>query len=295
MEGRTIPEEWADIRRIAIRKVCVAVFPVAAANAALALREKHPEAAAALAEAAVRKTPKDDAALSVFLLIAGKDQARCDRVFAADLDRRPVNIEWHRHHQHYGDAVRGEEAVAREYEGILAKEPDNAALLYLRGRTDPDPKQRLGFYRRAVAADPALPWPHFALGGIAAHELRWNDALQEMQSAQRLGMEPVQLADWLHRARLATGAFDDAAAAARAELTSNPRRAHPLGLLCDALTAGGKQAEIPAALARWKQKPSGTDQDDAASVALGLAFAAYVAGDWPACRCLHRQPDRSDL
>ncbi len=76
-----------------------------------------------------------------------------------------MDIPWHRCYQQFAEMNNHESALVALYDKYLAAEPSSAALIYLRGRIDPDWEKQESFYRRAIAADPKLGWPWL---GIAA-------------------------------------------------------------------------------------------------------------------------------
>ena len=96
-------------------------------------------------------------------------------------------------------------ALIAEYDQSLQKEPDNARLLYLRGRIDDDRAKQQMFFRRACAADAALAWPQMALAYDAASAAEWQQSRAYADKAFELELRYPGLEQMRHEARLATG------------------------------------------------------------------------------------------
>ncbi len=188
-------------------KILVGITPMQPAAAVELMMKSHPEVAMALAESALKAARYDPRLLRLYEAAAGSDRARSDRTLTAGLTRRPVVVEWHDQYLRNAAALRGAPAVAQQYEGFVQAEPTNAALLYLRGRAEPDASKRPEYYRRSIAADFQMVWAHLALGVHHACRGEWAPATQELNLASRLEDEAVaeQARELLHQATLASG------------------------------------------------------------------------------------------
>ncbi len=81
----------------------------------------------------------------------------------AGLDATPVRIEWHRMAQHLaGSDPARRNALRKRYDQWLAANPKDSAVLYLAGRIEPSKHKSLDYFERAIAADPANPYPWYA-------------------------------------------------------------------------------------------------------------------------------------
>jgi len=131
----------------------------------------------------------DDAATAAEYVRRARAAGAADRAeafLAGGLERRPVAIPWHRAYQ---DLVRagGEEAALRaRYDALLAEAPGDSALLYLRGRLDPDARAALALYERAVAADEANAHARFARGLVRASRGELAAAQADLERAANL-------------------------------------------------------------------------------------------------------------
>lgn len=89
-----------------------------------------------LAETQLRLQPDDVEMLHAYMLATASQRQtdRAEKFLQTGLTNRPVQMEWHRAYQNLKqDRVR-EARLAADYDAMLRIEPDNSALLYLRGR-----------------------------------------------------------------------------------------------------------------------------------------------------------------
>jgi tetratricopeptide (TPR) repeat protein len=207
-----------------------------------------------------------------------------EELLKSDLDRRPVDIAWHRAYQSIAEFNKHEAELIPRYDQYLAANPKDAAFLYLRGRIDPNWDKQASYYERAIAADPKLSWPWMALAVRAASEGRWDDCLGAARKADELGLvdQKEMLADLVHKARMANGEAE--ALVTEYRVTSSPNEppdAAKLLFLIDALSASGKASEIDAALNAWLMRIPPQFQGQAAPFL--RAPALYYAGKLEAC------------
>jgi tetratricopeptide (TPR) repeat protein len=92
------------------------------------------------------------------------------------LDRRPVQIAWHRVYQGAMSGCGGEEEVEAQYETMLAKEPTSKDLLYLAGRVSKDLDKRFSRYEQAASGDSPCPYAVFAMCGRYLSTAQFTEA-----------------------------------------------------------------------------------------------------------------------
>ncbi|WP_435018610.1 hypothetical protein TA3x_000592 [Tundrisphaera sp. TA3] len=228
------------------------------------------------AEGRLRRDPDDDLIDAYANETFRTDRARAEAFFKAGLARRPVSVSWHRAYQNMADHDGGQGRMIAEYDALIAQEPENGALLYLRGRIDPDPDRSLDFYRRASAADPKLAWPVMALGMHDLNLGRWDEALDALQKARGLGMDEPPLLRAIHAARMALGQSGELVGEYRGVLSSNPLDPQVATFLFDALAASGQPGAIEPELAAWLIRLPAPIQGTLGSAIRG--FALYQAG-----------------
>lgn len=241
-----------------------------------ALREDR-EDALAFAERRLRRDPGGEDLLKYYLgAVADADPRRAEAFLKAGLDRRPARVQWHRAYQSFAERGGREGEVLALYDRLLAAAPGDAALIYLRGRIDPDDARQEEFYRRSIAADPRLPWPWMARGVQAGNRANWPEALESLRKARELGLDEDMVREPLHVARLGAGEAEAMATEYRARLASAPRDPLAVVLLADALAASGKADEIEPAVAAWLDRLPGADQAEIRGPL--RAFTLYQAG-----------------
>jgi tetratricopeptide (TPR) repeat protein len=184
---------------------------------------------------------------------AGENTGRAEKFLKAGLSRRPVEVEWHRAYQELGRGVVREQALIAEYDAALAAEPQNAALLYLRGRIATERNEGLDLFRRASAADPALGWPWRALAYDAASCGNWEECLSLLGKTPASDKSDPTVARLWHEARLGTGDLAALETEYRQQLAAQDpgTAATTLMHLCDVLAAEGKIEDARQALADW--------------------------------------------
>ena len=146
-------------------KICLArvngpasiLFPYAVQNCGV-------EPALAFAEARLRGDRNDTLLLYAYAEGAAAagllDRAR--QFLQAGLWQQPLSIAWHRAFQDLDRSPERHKSLAAEYDRSLTKEPNNAGLLYLRGRIEDDRARRRSSSAARVRPTPRWPgrkWP----------------------------------------------------------------------------------------------------------------------------------------
>ncbi len=153
--------------------------------------------------------PNDDNLLTLYYTLAvGKHQEkRCLAFLEAGLSCRPVAVDWHRYYQELGETEGRTDAMGRQYDEMLAAEPGNSALLYLRGRLCPIARDGNRFFERAIEADPKNAYPKYAL---AYHRVAWGELAEARPlcaEACRLCPENMAMAGLFYGVRFALGEY----------------------------------------------------------------------------------------
>ncbi len=204
------------------------------------------KAAMDFAEKRLRRNPNQSQLLKDYVE-GGREEER-DRIesfLKSGLDRRPVDVAWHRAYQTLAEFNNHEDELISQYEKFLAADPTSAPLIYLRGRIAPDWKQQESYYRRAVEADPKLGWPWMGLAAHACSEGLWDDCMTAALKARALNVnEAEQISALLHEARLAKGEAGPLIEEYQARVNANPQNVESLLYLVDAQAAAGKDGEI---------------------------------------------------
>ena len=209
-------------------------------------------AALDFAERRLPRNPEQGGLLAAYLREStGGGAARAEAFLKSGLDLRPVSVHWHRAYQTLDQLKKPDASLLDLYGRYLAAEPTNSALLYLRGRIEPDEKAQQDFYRRSIEADPKSPWPWMALGAHAEAHADWAGALRCFRKARELKIDEDLIAERMHIARLASGEAPALVDEYKARLMSRPLDPSTLVFLCDALAASGQADKIESEMAAW--------------------------------------------
>lgn len=166
-----------------------------------------PGVALTFAEGHLERNPNDPSLLNLYLSTEdtkGNEQ-RVLKFLEAGLWRKPISIVWHRTYQNSKSVNANEAALAAEYDTRLKETPDDAAMLYLRGRVGPDRADQLKHFTLAHEKNPNLGWPSMALAYDAANRGEWQEAKEWCdKGVGALGSDPSFGALW-HVVRIANG------------------------------------------------------------------------------------------
>lgn len=236
-----------------------------------------------LIENRLRASPDDVALLSGYWAIARRYNhiERCREFLTARLSERPVLTDWHRLYQTVSEDLGEHAALIEQYRGWLAAEPDNSALLYLRGRCEPDRDAALRLYDRAIAADPDNPYPHFAESGIFLSRGEFGAAENAARISCRLRPGNAPFNKQLTKARLALRRYEELESELRAALRDNPEATTAQERLLAVLVAAGKEDQ--AAMLVKSLCPEATASADEAEVACTHRLQntlLYLRGDF---------------
>ena len=128
---------------------------------------------------------------------------RCLGFLEAHLEKEPIDVQWHRFYQNLVTS-QGAPPPVKLYDDLLAKKPNDATRLYLRGRLESFTSKSEPFFRRALDAEPdnalvlsATAYSRMAAGDFEASLEAANKALaldaensraQEMREALLIAM-----------------------------------------------------------------------------------------------------------
>lgn len=186
----------------------------------------------------------------------GKVEARAAAYLNTGLARRPVEVHWHRTYQNLMER-QGEDRIdelTRLYDGLIAAEPGDSMLLYLRSRFEPDRAKRADLLARARRVDPKNPWPVFAEAYQASVQGDWAAARKGLETALQLGVSEEMTRRLLYLARLGTGDADALVAEGREKLKQQPLDFFALYSVMESLTSVGKSAEALQEFNEWKTR-----------------------------------------
>lgn len=243
-------------------------------------------AALTFAERRLRRDPAQGTLFKAYLSrMSAEDLPRARAFLRSGVDARPVYIPWHRAYQTIAEGNTPEAELLAQYDRYLAAEPGSAALLYLRGRIEPDEGKQAAYYRQAQGADDKLAWPWIGLAAQAVGWGRWPEAVDTLRKAKERPVEDTDLLDDLtHAARLGAGQAEELAQEYQARLDANTLDAMGLVYLGDALGAAGKAGEVEPAIAAWEGRLPADVRAQAGPYL--RANALYQAGKAEECAAL---------
>jgi len=236
-----------------------------------------------LAEVCLRARPDDYDMLHAYLRAAQRRQ-RIDQAaqfLRPRLAERPVVIEWHRAYQDLGRNRAQETRLAAEYDAMLAAEPGNSALLYLRGRVSTTEDEGERFFARSSAADPTNAYPFYAQGYSRMVHGQWAEARALLQKAVALRPKDPTFVHYLRVTRSALGDYDGLEQELRQELQPDPARFSVALDLCEVLAAAGKTNELTQAVNAYERACLARYQNESRELTKFFRrLVLYMTGDF---------------
>jgi hypothetical protein len=244
----------------------------------LQLQKRNGEAAR-LAEWQIRSHPNDASALSAFVELAPAKHV--EEVLKAGLQQRPVEMQWHRIYQNLHRTADWYQWLTVIYDGMLKDEPNNSALLYLRGRLTTKPGESTQWFERARAADANNPFPYFAMGYDHVTVGDWAGARPLFARAVELSPNGPGFSQSLFSTRFALEEYDALEKENRALMTKQPLDLGAKLNLIYILVAEGKRADAEKIVTAMDQQARQKNAPDLSSAVQALrAQYLYAAGDF---------------
>jgi tetratricopeptide (TPR) repeat protein len=248
-----------------------------------ALESNNPTSALNFAEGQLQLSPNqgDLADLYVAAAIPLNQVERTQTFLKKRIAARPVSINIHRAYQNLQSLTNKGQNLETEYAQLLQNEPNNAALMYLKGRVTSDQNAQRDLFTKSTRTDPTLGWGWYALAYDDASRGEWPSCLAMMSHIPKGPQLTSEVDELLKLARLATGHADIVEAEARRKVASNAGTESFQGLfeLLDALMTQGKSDQARAAYAKWEsQLPPAVRSS--ADIAPLRSAVSYFLGDF---------------
>ena len=219
---------------------------------------------------------------------------RAESFLKTGLDRRPVAVQWHRIYQTLAESGGHEAGLVARYDGYLKADPRNAALIYLRGRIDPDWDRQEESIRRAIEADPRTT---VAVGGpgLAGRGGRPVERVPERPEGGPGAQDRRETASMIcpSTARLGAGEAKFLADESRTRLAGNAMDVKALVALLEATAVMGPPEDFERELTAWQNRLPMQVRGQVGTTfrAIGL----YESGKLPEClEALPALPRRGD-
>jgi len=226
--------------------------------------------------------PNDANLLQSYLFVAtlAESLERAERFLGKGLARRPVAVEWHRLYQQCKTARGKEDQLRSEYDQMLAASPENGPLLYLRGRIALRTPEAMRYYRRAIAADPELAYPHAAMAYCLVSEGKFDEAQPAIARARELAPENDTMRQLSFDVRFCRGKYKELERTLREAIQRQPLHFELQRELLAVLIADGREQEARTALEEYARRIQVQAPGEAAQVVpLADSVLFYLQGD----------------
>ncbi len=249
-----------------------------------------------LAEWHLTGHPEDHRMLAAYARIGanGGEAARVEHFLQNGLARRPVPVEWHRTYQNLLLGSSSQRLID-EYDRMLALEPSDSALLYLRGRLCSGYAEGQDYFNRSLQADKDNPYPAYALAYDAASTADWALAKQLLGHAierQPGNLEFLQLWSVACLGLNEPGLVEEAW---RTKLQEDPVSYQSEFNLCRALLMDGKKSDARAAVSDYRRAAAARFGSGAQPLADAVDYELlYMLGDFAGLEKMARR-DQSPM
>jgi tetratricopeptide (TPR) repeat protein len=268
-------------------------MPPIQAYAAFFMNQREPEALG-FAEWYLKKMPPDVQLLAVYVASASQKYATRVRRYVDDrCKQRPFIVDWHRVHQDMAQNAAERTQLREEYGALLAADPENPDLLYLRSRLCACAAEVTPYREKALAKDPNHVFTLVSGTFHAAHRAEWEDAWQYAIRVQAI--EPVRVGNFLEMSGYGSRHLKELET-----LLVQSRKTHmndlaPAAELCRLLAWQGRDPEARQIASNFEQtflRLKGSDPNNYGK--RPLAALHYAKGDFAALDRLARQKGWED-
>ena len=236
----------------------------------------------------LKADPKQEGLLSRYVQ-ASQEAGRlteCREFLRRRLADRPVLVIWHKSYQDVcrrgfpADARKECERLVDEYTQLVDKEPDDAALQYLRGRLETHGRLAMRYLEKALQIDPGQINAQFAVGYNDLVRGEFAKALTMLKQVMGNVVDPQYLNAYM-QVQLAAAEYESLESQARQELAKSPFRVPAQMLLLQTLIATNRREEAGREFNAFVQKTQLGGDPYAAMLAQPLkrVFAA-MKGDF---------------
>ncbi|HIE98023.1 MAG TPA: zinc-ribbon domain-containing protein [Planctomycetes bacterium] len=188
------------------------------------------------AQRQLQRDPENENLLNVLALSAKpRDMSRLRTLLESKLDYRPVVLHWHRLYQNLPDVSKDYAKTLALYETYLRADPQNAKLIYLRGRFDRDLEVGQKALAQAIETDPAFGWPCFSRGYTHMCSGEWQSALDDFRLAIERNVPPEKVQIYRHVAMLGLRRLSELEQQYTDSLVADPASTGTAALLAETL------------------------------------------------------------
>ena len=280
-------------RNTVVMKVHVGVMPLQPESIVLGrLMQRDKSAVLTFAEGHLDRNPNDSSLLNVYAYRVKGDanELRVAEFLKSKLWRQPISVTWHRTYQSLKSVGAKHAELLNEYDAQLEQDPNNAALLYLRGRISPTRAEQTKFFRRSFEKNDAQQgWPAMGLALDAANRGEWVEAKEWCDKAVPTLRGDQSFRAFWHTVQMANGDTTEREGMYRQALagTDLAEMLAAVVRLTDALAAKGKPDDVRREYLTWWNRVSGGKPSPHGRTTYELMID-YVCGDTEAF--LKKQP-----
>ncbi len=207
------------------------------------------------AQARIRMEPQRMELMSAYVQVADTNPASLKNAiqfFESGLWKTPLSVNWHRCYSALLEKERSdaEAVLVKLYDGRLEQTPNDANLLYLRGRVSETHSEANRFFEMSAKADKQLAWPYLGLSWLPVCNGDWQAADTMMDQAIALGLQDDTLHGNRHFVLLGLKKFQPLEESYRSKLSSQDTYGNIEALinLCDVLVSQGRADDARQAL-----------------------------------------------
>ena len=215
------------------------------------------------------------------LIVENNKLSRGLKFLSGRLDKRPVDISWHRIYQNMAQLMH--KKLIPEYDKLLKKNPKSSAFLYLRGRIDRDNLKSMEYYDRAIAADPKNEFPCYAKVYALSNMGKLDEAARFINKISKRFPNSEKISGFNFSIQCATGNYKQIETEAESKLRKEPLNWNAVGKLVIAETALNNKKKAGQVIERYKQAikkkyPKFEKFDDNTEI-----YLAYIQNDLKKC------------
>ena len=214
-------------------------------------------------EVHLQQAPERDDLVGIYMALS-KQAARipqCRDFLSKRLTDRPVRVGWHRYYQTIsGDGLPPAEArklheqLKLDYDKMIEASPQDASLLYLRGRLEGHGTQSATYFERALAIDPQHPYALYATSRNHMLQGEFASALDFLTKAVAAKPNEPTFEHSLALTQFAAGEQKDLEKSARDDLAKSPFDQSALETLLKTLVATNRSAEADQEFAQFRNR-----------------------------------------
>jgi tetratricopeptide (TPR) repeat protein len=124
------------------------------------------------------------------------------------LSHKPLLMPWHREYQSMMGECALDEQVEKEYDELLAKDPNNNELVYLSGRAAIDMEKYVRLIKQSADHDPPAPYAFYSLCGYSMAQADFHQAAEYAGRAIELLPNEPEVRSYCKTALIADAQYD---------------------------------------------------------------------------------------